>query len=59
VALVQLTTMPVERADLPFYLQDVRVFVVALVLLTYFLFKIKQGGSETEPPYESDRIDRS
>lgn len=55
VALAQLTTMPVdgEKYDLPFYMQDVRYFVVALVLLVFLLHKIKQGGSETEPPYET------
>ncbi len=53
VALVQLTAMPAEQAELPFYLRDVRIFVIALVLLVYFLFKIKQGGSETEPPYKT------
>jgi len=55
VALVQLTTMPVDgdQFDLPFYMQDVRYFVVAIVLLVFLLHKIKQGGSETEPPYET------
>jgi membrane protease YdiL (CAAX protease family) len=56
VALIQLTATPVEEADLPFYLQDVRVFVIALVLLIFFLFKIKQGGSETKPPYETGQM---
>jgi membrane protease YdiL (CAAX protease family) len=50
VALLQLTFMGVEEAELPFYLQDVRIFVVSLVILVYLLFKIKQGGPETEPP---------
>ena len=54
VALLQLTFMQEsETAELPFYLRDVRIFVAALVLLIYLLFKIKQGGSETEPPSTS------
>lgn len=53
IALLQLTFWGVsEDADLPFYLRDVRVFVVSVVLLVFFLFKIKQGGPETDPPYE-------
>jgi membrane protease YdiL (CAAX protease family) len=52
VALVQLTFMPESaKSDLPFYLRDVRIFVLALVLLVFFLIKMKQGGPETEPPY--------
>ena len=55
IALVQLTMTPeVEQSNLPFYLTDVRIFVVAAVLLIFFLAKIKQGGSETEPPYSSE-----
>lgn len=54
-ALLQLTFSGTsEAAELPFYLQDVRIFVVSAVLLVFFLFKIKQGGPETEPPYESE-----
>jgi membrane protease YdiL (CAAX protease family) len=54
-ALLQLTFSGAsEAAELPFYLQDVRIFVVSAVLLVFFLFKIKQGGSETEPPYETE-----
>jgi len=57
VALAQLTAMPVDAPyDLPFYMRDVRWFVVALVLLVFFIFKIKQGGSETEPPYETETM---
>jgi len=52
VALLQLTLTSDEGA-LPFYLQDVRIFVISLVMLVYFLFKIKQGGPETGPPRES------
>lgn len=52
VALIQLTVMPESaRSDLPFYLRDIRIFVLALVLLVFFLIKMKQGGPETEPPY--------
>jgi membrane protease YdiL (CAAX protease family) len=55
VALLQLTlTGSAEDADLPFYLRDVRIFVVCAVLLVFFLYKIKQGGPETEPPYENE-----
>jgi membrane protease YdiL (CAAX protease family) len=54
VALLQLTFMPQTEAEpLPFYLRDVRVLVFALVLLIYLLLKLKQGGPETEPPWES------
>jgi membrane protease YdiL (CAAX protease family) len=53
VALVQLTAMPPDKAGLPFYLRDVRIFVVAAVLLVFLLLKMKQGGPETEPPYET------
>lgn len=54
IALLQLTLSPAdESADLPFYLRDVRIFVISAVLLVYFLYKIKKGGPETEPPYES------
>ncbi|MGD8412824.1 MAG: type II CAAX endopeptidase family protein [Candidatus Latescibacterota bacterium] len=54
IALLQLTLSPAdESADLPFYLRDVRIFVISAVLLVYFLYKIKKGGPETEPPYDS------
>jgi membrane protease YdiL (CAAX protease family) len=54
IALLQLTFMPQTAEEpLPFYLQDVRVLVFALVLLVYLLLKLKQGGPETEPPWES------
>jgi membrane protease YdiL (CAAX protease family) len=53
-ALLQLTFSGASEAtDLPFYLQDVRIFVVSAVLLVFFLYKIKKGDPETEPPYES------
>lgn len=52
IALLQLTfASSAETADLPFYLRDVRIFVVSLVLLVFFLFKLKKGGPEMEPPY--------
>ncbi len=55
IALVQLTfTGASESAELPFYLRDVRIFVISAVLLVFFLYKIKQGGPETEPPYKSE-----
>jgi membrane protease YdiL (CAAX protease family) len=55
IALLQLTLSDTaETTDLPFYLQDVRIFVVSAVLLVFFLYKIKAGGSETEPPTETD-----
>lgn len=54
IALLQLTFMPQTAEEpLPFYLRDVRVLVFALVLLVYLLLKLKQGGPETEPPWES------
>jgi membrane protease YdiL (CAAX protease family) len=56
VALLQLTLTGVYGdADLPFYLRDVRVFVVSVVLLIFFLYKMKQGSPDTEPPYEAER----
>ena len=53
VALLQLTFMS-EDTELPFYVHDVRIFVIALVLLVAFLYKIKKGGPETEPPTETE-----
>ena len=54
VALLQLTFIPQTAEEgLPFYLRDVRVLVFAMVLLIYLLLKLKQGGPETEPPWES------
>jgi membrane protease YdiL (CAAX protease family) len=53
-ALVQLTFGGAsESGELPFYLRDVRIFVISAVLLVFFLYKVKQGGPETEPPYAS------
>lgn len=54
IALLQLTFTDVLEADEPpFYLQDVRMFVVAVVLLVYLLVQIKRGGPETEPPRDA------
>jgi membrane protease YdiL (CAAX protease family) len=55
VALLQLTFSGAsEDANLPFYLRDVRIFVVSVVLLVFFLYKMKQGGPDTESPCEVD-----
>lgn len=54
IALLQLTfSDAADTTDLPFYLQDVRIFVVSAVMLVFFLYKIKAGGFETEPPAET------
>jgi membrane protease YdiL (CAAX protease family) len=54
IALLQLTfTDVLEASEPPFYLQDVRMFVVAVVLLVYLLARIKRGGPETEPPRDA------
>ena len=51
-ALVQLTwSTEVAAGGLPIYLQDIRIVVGALVIFVFLLFKMKEGGSETEPPY--------
>jgi membrane protease YdiL (CAAX protease family) len=42
-----------EASALPFYLSDIRVVVAALVIFIFLLFKTKEGGPETEPPYDS------
>lgn len=53
VALAQLVTDEnVERGNLPLYLQDVWIVVVALVVFVFLMVKIKEGGSESEPPSE-------
>ncbi len=53
VALAELTIFPdVGNGDLPVYLKDVWVVVVALVLFVFLVAKIREGGSETEPPYQ-------
>jgi len=51
VALAELTIFPdVGNGDLPVYLKDVWVVGVALVLFVFLVAKIREGGSETEPP---------
>jgi membrane protease YdiL (CAAX protease family) len=51
-ALVQLTwSNDTVEGGLPIYLQDIRIVVAALVILVFLLFKMKEGGPETEPPY--------
>lgn len=55
VALLQLTfSGAAEESQLPFYLRDVRIFVISVVLLVFFLYKLKTGGPDSEPPYKSD-----
>jgi membrane protease YdiL (CAAX protease family) len=50
VALVQLTTdASVESGNLPVYLRDVWMVVVALVLFIFLVRKIHEGGSEALP----------
>lgn len=52
VALVQLTwSTDAVAGGLPIYLQDTRIVVATLVVFVFLLFKMKEGGSETEPPY--------
>jgi membrane protease YdiL (CAAX protease family) len=41
-----------EASSLPIYLTDVRIVVAALVFFIFLVFKIKEGGPETEPPYQ-------
>ena len=43
----------VEASALPFYVADVRIVVASIVIFIFLLFKTKEGGPETEPPYES------
>jgi membrane protease YdiL (CAAX protease family) len=42
-----------QASSLPVYLTDVRIVVGAIVIFIFLLFKTKEGGPETEPPYES------
>ena len=54
VALVQLTTdASVESGNLPVYLRDVWMVVVALVLFIFLVRKIHEGGSEALPVPET------
>jgi membrane protease YdiL (CAAX protease family) len=51
VALTELVSdESVESGNLPVYLQDVWIVVAALVIFIFLLMKIKEGGSESEPP---------
>jgi membrane protease YdiL (CAAX protease family) len=51
-ALAQLVWVPDSAVgDLPFYLQDIRIVVGAVVIFIFLLFKMKEGGPELEPPY--------
>jgi membrane protease YdiL (CAAX protease family) len=51
VALAQLMTdESVEGGNLPVYLRDVWVVVAALVVIVFLIARIKEGGSESEPP---------
>jgi membrane protease YdiL (CAAX protease family) len=56
-ALAQLTWSK-DTADggLPIYLQDIRIVVAALVVFVFLLFKMKEGGPETEPPYDQPAV---
>lgn len=58
VALVQLTTdASVESGNLPVYLRDVWMVIVALVLFIFLVRKIRQGGSEAMPlPPSTDPV---
>jgi membrane protease YdiL (CAAX protease family) len=54
VALTQLMTdETVEGGNLPVYLRDVWVVVAALVFIVFLIAKIREGGSESEPPSEA------
>jgi membrane protease YdiL (CAAX protease family) len=53
VALAQLVSdESVEGGNLPVYLRDVWIVIVALVLMVFLVAKIREGGSESEPPSE-------
>ena len=41
-----------EASAMPVYLTDVRIVVVAVVFFIFLIFKMKEGGPETEPPQE-------
>jgi len=57
VALAQLTWSPeTVNGGLPIYLQDTRIVVGALVIFVFLLFKMKEGGPETEPPYDQPAV---
>jgi len=53
-ALVQLVLQDdVLAGNLPIYLQDLWIAIVALVIFIFLIAKIREGGPETEPPSES------
>jgi membrane protease YdiL (CAAX protease family) len=53
VAFAQLALMSeTESSALPVYLSDIRIVVAALVVFIFLLFKAREGGPETEPPYQ-------
>jgi len=57
VALVQLTTdASVESGNLPVYLRDVWMVIVALVLFIFLVRKIRQGGSEVTAPHPIEPV---
>jgi membrane protease YdiL (CAAX protease family) len=50
VALIQLTTdASVESGNLPVYLREEWMVIVALVLLIFLIIRIRHGGSESQP----------
>ncbi len=51
VSLFQLTTTPIEYTETPpFYIQDSWYLVASIILLAFFLHKIKKGASKKETP---------
>jgi hypothetical protein len=57
VALVQLVTdETVEGGNLPVYLRQEWIVVASLVILVFLVLKIKEGGSETEPPSQASEV---
>jgi membrane protease YdiL (CAAX protease family) len=53
VSFIQLASTPEDLLEEPpFYIQDTRILVAAIVMLVFFLVKIKKGGAGTEPPID-------
>jgi hypothetical protein len=51
ISFVQLATTSADQLEAPpFYIRDTRILVASLVLLVFFLNKIKKGGLQTKPP---------
>ena len=51
ISFIQLATTPNDLLEEPpFYIKDTRILVASLVLLVFFLNKIKKGGSQAKPP---------